>query len=274
MSFSRRKIMATGSLLTAAPFLSWGVTSAESFRFVQLCDPQLGMGGYKADKKRFAAAVEKINALKPDFVAICGDLVQDANDQSFADYTKIRNQLEVPYFEVCGNHDVGNKPTLKSLANYREVIGDDWYSFERKGHAFVVVNTLLWKSPVEGETERQDTWLKETLESFSRKKKPVWILAHYPLFLNTPDEPDEYMNLPQTKRQELLDLFKHHGVVAVLGGHVHRYLENDYQGMQLVNGETTSKNFDKRPFGFRLWHVEGRSPYRQEFISISVPEDG
>lgn len=274
MIISRRKLIAAGGLLAGVPYLSWGVTSAQPFRFVQLCDPQLGMGGYEADKKRFAAAVEKINSLKPDFVAVCGDLVQDANDASFADYVMIRDKLDVPYYEVSGNHDVGNKPTHKSLASYRDVIGDDWYAFEHKGHAFVVVNTQLWKSPLEGESERQDIWLRETLQSFNRKKMPVWVLAHYPLFLKAPDEADEYMNLPEAKRKELLSLFKKHGVVAVLGGHVHRYLENEYQGMQLVNGETTSKNFDKRPFGFRVWSVEGRSPYRQEFISIDITDDG
>jgi len=36
----------------------------------------------------------------------------------------------------------------------------------------------------------------------------------------------------------------------------------------LVNGETTSKNFDKRPMGFRIWHVGETRPYRHEFISL------
>ena len=46
----------------------------ESFTFVQLCDPQLGMGGYEHDVETFTKVVERINELKPDFVAICGDL--------------------------------------------------------------------------------------------------------------------------------------------------------------------------------------------------------
>jgi hypothetical protein len=36
-----------------------------SFTFVQLCDTQLGMGGYEHDVKAFRQAVQQINALTP-----------------------------------------------------------------------------------------------------------------------------------------------------------------------------------------------------------------
>lgn len=242
--------------------------ASSSFTFVQLCDPQLGMGGYEHDVETFTKAVGKINELKPDFVAICGDLVQDATDRSFADFQRIRAGLEVPCHTVSGNHDVGRHPTVKSLERYREVIGEDYYSFEHKGYTFVAVNTQLWKSPVDGETERQDAWLEKTLSTASGKESPVFILCHYPLFLKQPDEADEYMNLPQAKRMELLGLYEQHGVVAVLGGHAHRFIENSVDGIQLVNGESTSKNFDKRPMGFRVWHIEGTRPFRHEFIPL------
>ncbi len=240
----------------------------EPFTFVQLCDPQLGMGGYEHDVEVFTKAVAKINELQPDFVAICGDLVQDANDQSFADFKRIRDGLEVPCHTVSGNHDVGRHPDPGSLKRYRDVIGEDYYSFEHKGYTFVVVNTQLWKSPVPGETEKQDVWLEQTLSSAAGKGSPVFILCHYPLFLESPDEPDEYMNLPMAKRGELLRLYERSGVVAVVGGHAHRFIENDCRGIQLVNGESTSKNFDKRPMGFRVWHIEGTRPFRHEFIAV------
>ena len=76
------------------------------------------------------------------------------------------------------------------------------------------------------------------------------------------------MNLPSAKRMELLDLYEQYGVVAVLGGHAHRVIVNDYKGIQLVNGETTSRNFDKRPMGFRLWHIGDFRPFSHEFISL------
>lgn len=43
-------------------------SGTQTFTFAQICDTQLGMGGYAHDVKTFKAAVSKINTLKPDFV--------------------------------------------------------------------------------------------------------------------------------------------------------------------------------------------------------------
>jgi serine/threonine-protein phosphatase CPPED1 len=93
-------------------------------------------------------------------------------------------------------------------------------------------------------------------------------VGHYPLFLRKVDEPEEYWNLPPAKRKELLNLFARHNVVAMVGGHKHSAFINDHQGIQLVNGESTSKNFDKHPVGFRLWHVGATRPYRHDYIPL------
>ncbi|MFC1763899.1 metallophosphoesterase [Planctomycetota bacterium] len=244
------------------------LSETSSFTFVQLCDTQLGMGGYEHDVNAFRAAVAQINALKPDFVVICGDLVGMPNAQSFADFKAIKAELAVPCYCVPGNHDVGNEPTRESLLYYRQVMGEDYYSFEHRGYLFISVNSQLWKIPVEEESKKHDSWLTETLEVAANKRTPVFIIGHYPLFLEKPEEVEEYMNLPLAKRQELLNLFEKRGVVAVLGGHTHRLLINEHQGMQFVNGETTSKNFDKRPLGFRLWYVEGERPFKHEFVPV------
>ncbi len=66
----------------------------------------------------------------------------------------------------------------------------------------------------------------------------------------------------------LLSLFERTGVVAVLGGHTHKLLINEYKGIQLVNAESTSKNFDGRPFGFRLWRIGTARPFEHEFVPL------
>jgi len=59
----------------------------KEFSFVQLCDTQIGFGsvGYENDLEKFKQAVVQINDLNPDFVVICGDLVNTPNDNSFSD---------------------------------------------------------------------------------------------------------------------------------------------------------------------------------------------
>ena len=84
----------------------------------------------------------------------------------------------------------------------------------------------------------------------------------------TPDEKENYYNIPLAKRAELLDLCEKNGVVAFLAGHTHKLVENEYKGMKMVNGETTSKNFDGRPMGFRLWDAEPGGRMSQRFVEL------
>ncbi len=241
----------------------------QEFTFVQICDTQLGFGGYEHDVESFKQTVKQVNALNPDLVLICGDLVNTVTEKSIEDFNKIKQGFNMPCYCAPGNHDVGNDPTLLSLQNYRKVMGKDYYSFVHKGNTFVIVNTQLWKTPVKDETEKQDAWLETTLKNAANQESPVFIVGHHPLFLEKPDEEDGYYNLPIIKRKQLLTLFEKYGVVAVLGGHTHTLYINEYKNIQLVNGETTSKNFDNRPFGFRLWHINSSRPFKHSFIALS-----
>jgi 3',5'-cyclic AMP phosphodiesterase CpdA len=280
INFRARFTLAAALFLFATPLLAEDSAKAkisaekqEPFSFVQMCDTQLGMGGYEHDVMTFKLAVKQINSMKPDFVVICGDLVQKANDKSFADFKAIKDGFVIPCHCAAGNHDVGNKPTAESLKHYRETIGKDYYSFENKGHTFIVANTQLWKAPLAGESEKHDAWFKKALEDAKAKNSPAVIVVHYPLFLKTPDEKENYYNLAQPKRQEILDLCEKNGVVALLAGHTHKQITNEYKGIQMVNGETTSKNFDKSPMGFRLWNVDGKRELSHEFVKLEgMPE--
>ncbi len=79
------------------------------------------------------------------------------------------------------------------------------------------------------------------------------------------------MNLPKEKRAELLALFEHYQVAAVLGGHTHKLTLNPYNTIQMVNGEATSRNLDSRPLGFRVWHVREQVLPRHEFVALDPP---
>jgi len=238
-----------------------------------MCDTQLGMGGYEHDVMTFNLAVKQINEMLPDFVVICGDLVQTANDESIADFNEIRAKFTLPCYCAPGNHDVGNQPTEESLKRYREKIGEDYYSIEHKGYTIVIANSQLWKVEVEVESEKHDAWFRKTLEEARTKDSPVIVAVHYPIYLKNPDEEENYYNLPLEKRKEILALCEENGVVAFLAGHTHKHITNEYKGIQLVNGETTSKNFDKRPMGFRLWNVGDKEGLRHRFVPLEgMPE--
>ena len=272
---TRRKFLHTAGLgvvaMTAPSCVSQPSRGARQlpFTFAQLCDPQLGYGGYAHDMASFQQAITQLNALRPDFVVICGDLVNRANESSYADFLKLKAELTVPCHCVPGNHDLGRKSALEALQNYRKLIGRDYYSFVHKGRRFVAVNTQLWKAPIAGESEPHEAWVRATLALAAQQHAPALVCGHHPLYVKTPEEAEGFWNLPPAKRQELLSLYAGSGVVAVLGGHTHTILTNNYQGMQLVNAETTSLNLDKRPLGFRLWRVGAAAGTLQhEFVPL------
>ena len=249
--------------------ISFTEKEQKPFSFVQLCDTQLGMGGYEHDLKTFKQAVKQINALDTDFVVICGDLVNEANESSYSDFKSIMKGLKIPCYVASGNHDVGNIPNDTTLSYYRKTIGKDYYEFQHKNYSFIMTNTQLWKINIENESEKHDNWFRETLKVQNEQKYPIFVIGHYPLYTEFPEEEEHYFNLPVVKRKSILELFKKNNVVAYLSGHTHKLVINNYESIQLVSGETTSKNFDSRPFGFRLWQVSSDT-IRHHFVSLQT----
>ena len=175
----------------------------------------------------------------------------------------------MPCYLAAGNHDVGMAPNDTTLAYYRTTVGADYYDFLHKGYAFVVTNSQLWKSDVEGESEKHDRWFKERLSWHGKNKDNVIVIGHIPLYLEQSDEVENYSNFPVGKREEMLSLFEKHEVQAYLTGHTHRTIIHNLEYTQLVSGETSSKNFDKRPMGFRHWEVTSDT-LQHHFVAIEA----
>ena len=264
MSFSscRTMCVALSCLLAALR------VHAETFTFVQLCDPQLGMTEYREDLNAFEQAVKQVNLLAPDFVLICGDLVHKPNPTSVGHFTAIRDAFTVPCHCAPGNHDMILKKQWDTLETYRHIIGKDYYAFEHKGCAFIVVNTQFWKTPHPRETAKQDAWLEQELAAATAKGQRPFIVGHHPPFFDDPDEGALYQSLPPVKRKELLTLFHGSGVEAMLTGHTHRLRVHDWAGTQYVSGESVCNNVDGRPLGFRLWTVTEGKPPEHRFVPL------
>jgi len=245
----------------------------EAFTFAQLGDPQLGWRGYEHDVTMFKKTVRLVNALKPDFAVIVGDMVNSFNDSSVKDFKDMAADFTIPYYCVPGNHDIGNDPTVSRLVSYRKAFGKDYFSFEHKGYTFVFANTSLWKVYVQGESETHDAWFKETLEAARDKNTPIFVVQHYALYKETPTDAEGYYTLPVDKRNELLALYEDCGVIAVLNGHFHETIMNEYKGILLVSGEGSCGHFDTRPLGFRIWHVESPTSLSHEFFPLELGFD-
>src|SRR5437899_3323730 len=178
--------------------------------FLQMSDTQLGMYAenkdYLQETINFEFAIGTANRLRPKFVVICGDLINEAgNAAQAAEFHRIAARLDpaIKLYNVPGNHDVGNQPTPASLAAYREKFGPDYYSFRSDDLAGFVLNSSLIAAPAkaEAEADRQEAWLKAELA----KPRPEGvrhrvIFQHHSWFLEKADEPDQYFNIPAATR--------------------------------------------------------------------------
>ncbi|MDD4816831.1 MAG: metallophosphoesterase [Victivallaceae bacterium] len=251
--------------LFAAATLAGGCAASPDpqLTFVQMTDSQFGFYDYEAELNRYRQAVELINAdgenAAPNFMIMCGDMVNVPNEKNNADFVKASEALDIPYYLVPGNHDYNAKREIIDL--YHKSFGRDYYTFDRGRYRIIVTNTNLWKSP-QAETAEFDRWFSEALQNAKDDGKLIIVAGHCPIFLKTADEPDDqYYNLPRAKRAEILKLFKDYSVVAYLGGHSHTRIDNTWEGIRFLHPENTCTNFDNRPFGYRLIFVQGRTVY-------------
>lgn len=206
--------------------------AAKPFFFIQLTDPQFGMfttnRDFAQETANFEFAVATINRLHPAFVVVTGDLVNKVGVAAqIRECKRVEAEVDpaIPVYNVAGNHDVGNVPTPATIAAYTNQFGPDHYSFRHGDFVGIVLDSNLIQAPqrVRDLAAAQASWLKSELQSARTSgARHVVIFQHHPWFLKTPDEPDQYFNLPRERRTAFLALFHEFGVEAVFCGHFHR----------------------------------------------------
>ncbi|QDU82549.1 Calcineurin-like phosphoesterase superfamily domain protein [Polystyrenella longa] len=258
----------------------------EPFFFMQMADTQYGMftgnKGFEQEEALVQQAVEHINRLRPRFVIVCGDLTNATPDQDryqaqvaqyHQDFSKV--DPEIPLVCVCGNHDLGNRPTPKSIATYKENFGDDYFSFWVGGVYNIVLNSSVLKDPT-GAPEvlaAQQTWLGQQLERANEgKAQHIFVFQHHPLFLKREDEPDQYFNIPLERRTPLVNQLKQARVRAVFAGHYHRNSYGVAGEMEMITTGPVGRPLGKDPSGFRIVKVHQSKIEHQYWGMDDVPE--
>ncbi|MDA0676825.1 MAG: metallophosphoesterase [Chloroflexi bacterium] len=221
--------------------------------FMILADPQLGLGEFRkrrdaggdpailrqrtdshpsewADEmERLNRAIDIANALKPDFVAVLGDMVMQWNDdRQLHSINEAFSRLspEIPLHRVSGNHDIGVdflSPTTESLDRYRKNHGPDRYSFVSGNCRFIVINSSLLDSPEMAQQEAAVhlRWLEQELAaSTAGEINHTVILSHHPPFLRNISGDDGVYSMRPGRRQ-IVDLLEKYGVEYMFAGHAH-----------------------------------------------------
>lgn len=229
------------------------VGSPRSFRFAP------------AWNENWQTAHRQIVGLRPHLLLLGGDLARDGNIHKW-ELEAVRDDLEAlpfPYLVVPGNMDSGNKRTEvpgprrddvalnvtpELLANFKDVFGSLWWSFDHRGVRFSGFCDILAGS---GRPEEAELWHWLDIQ----KKLPwaqhhVWV-THHPLFIERPDEPnwsitdpahylDWYFGIDEPQRSRIMEVFKATGADLVLSGHVHCRKTFDRDGIRFHIGPSTA----------------------------------
>lgn len=233
---------------------------------------------FRRETRNMEAAIAAANKLKPAFVVICGDLVnKPADPAQIAEYKRIAAKLDpdIKLYNVSGNHDVENAPTAESLALYKQYFGDDRYTFRSRNIFGIIINSSLIKDPSlsPSEAAEQELWLKNTLINAQNSgAKNIMVFMHHSLFLNKPDEPDEYFNISLERRKVYLDLFKKYGVKQVFAGHYHRNAFGRDGELEMITTGPVGRPLGADSSGFRIVNVKGQIVDHQYFALDSLPD--
>jgi len=215
----------------------------KSFRFAYISDSHLYE---KKLNERFVRAILKavddVNALdpQPDFVLYGGDLAQLGQPGELAEGAQILKALKPPVRMMVGEHDW----YLDMGAKWRELFGQDRYSFDHKGVHFVVLNSVIvedyWTLPKLTPMQRmlamaqldnpngrpftvgdaQRDWLKNDLAKV-KPETPVIVFSHSPLY-----KIYKAWNFWTDDAEEVQKILAPFKTVTVIHGHTHQMLSN------------------------------------------------
>ena len=264
-------------------------------RFVICADTQYGMitdnEEWETELEYSRKAIKYINRMNPlpSFCCVCGDLTDmeksfktkftdeecdKIQKQQRHDFKMIWSELndDIALVCVCGNHDVGNRPTKDAIELFRNEFGDDHLAFWSSSNVYnIVVNTTLFSDPsydksTEEMYRNQLRWLEERLKyvrsqplsssssSSSLSSQPsttILIFGHHPWYLYDEEEdvdtmtgscewksniiPDSYFIIPKHRRKVVFELFRKYNVSASFAGHFHQNLVTETSfGMKMI----------------------------------------
>ena len=263
----RKKIISVVCFLLAV-FVSHGIAADSApFFFLQLSDPQFGFmdnnKSISAETEAMNKAVTAINQLKPPFVVITGDFVNNSKSkEQIAAYKSMIAQIDssVKVYMIQGNHDIG-KVSRASIDNYKKNYGETHFSFRYGDCAFIGIDSNIIKEEDKEREEVQFKWLEQELQK-TKDARFKFVFTHCSVFLKRMDEPVNYSNFSLPMREKYVHLFQKYGVNAIFAGHLHNNAYGKVGNMEMITIGPVGKVLGTGYQGMNLVKV-----YPDRFIS-------
>ena len=203
------------------------------FSFALLTDTHISTSNPRPmeDLQRSIADINQNPSI--EFVVVTGDLTESGDRASIQAIKDELEKLNVPFYAASGNHETTWSES--GVMDFSRVFGDSRFAFTHNDMYFIGFNSGPVIRMADGHVAPQDiTWLKHNLDSVSAAgNAPIFVFTHYPL--RNGDVDNWY---------DVTDVLRQHNVQCIMGGHYHRNLLFDCDGIADVLNRSNLRDKD------------------------------
>ncbi len=203
------------------------------FSFALLTDTHISTSNPNPmeDLQRSIADINQNPNIK--FVVVTGDLTESGDRASIEAVKAALDRLHVPFYAASGNHETTWSES--GVMDFTRVFGDSRFAFSHNGIYFIGFNSGPVIRMADGHVAPQDiAWLKQNLDSVSASgDAPIFVFTHYPL-----------QNGDVDNWYEVTDVLREHNVQCIMGGHYHRNLLLNCDGIADVLNRSNLRDKD------------------------------
>lgn len=222
--------------------------SFDGLTIVQLSDLHLGSFNYRYSK--IETAIEKINNLKPDYIVITGDLVNNFAWE-LRGWNKVFNKLEAKKgkYAILGNHDYGDYSQWETPETKLE-------NFEAIHQFYKTADFRLLMNEAEVIKENNDqiavigveNWGKPPFKQYGDLEKAMSKVKNIPFKILLSHDPIHWEEEVRDKTD----------IALTLSGHTH--------GMQAA---FQYKNLQWSPIKYKFKHWAGLYKYNKQYLYVN-----
>ena len=134
----------------------------------------------------FKEAIPYIHSQKGmSFGVFTGDMVRKSTQQNFDTLVSELQELDLPYYVVPGNHDIGNRKLYEKYFGDKKNNNRTYSSFLHKGDLFILLDGNMKQESITG---KQLEFLQSTVDLNSNSVKNIFVFVHQLIWWNKENE--------------------------------------------------------------------------------------